>query len=150
MRAAREHARVASESVRRRRRAPPSGRCAITWMPLAQAVLDHAAQKTAVVPDAELDLHRGNLGDLPGLLDLRHVDVAQADLLDQSVASKAGQRADARRQRRSRIGRMELIELDALDAERPAARLARGNERSGASVFDPVALRTRQTAFRRD
>ena len=114
------------------------------------AVLDDPAQKAAIVPDAQLDLHRSNVGDLPGLFDLRHVDVAQADLLDQSVASKSGQGSDARRQRRSGIGRMELIELDALDAESPAARFASGNERSCASVFDPVTLRSGQTAFRRD
>ena len=97
-------------------------------MPLARQYSDDAAQKAVVVPHAQLDLHRSYLGDLLRLLDLRHVDVAQPDAFDPAIALERGQCADARRQRRSRIGCVQLIQLDALDAERPPARLARGDQ----------------------
>ena len=141
---------VASESVRRRRRAPPSGRCAITWMPFARQYWTTPLRRppscqtlSSICTEAISVICRASSI-------CADVDVAQTDLLDQAVASEGGQRADARGQRRSRIGRMELIQLDALDAERPAARFAGGTRCSCASVFDPVALRSGQAAFRRD
>ena len=93
---------------------------------------------SGVVPDAQLDLHGGDLGDASGLLDLSDVDVAEADVLDQAVALQRGERAHAGRERRSRIGRVKLIQIDAVDAERAPARLARGDEVAGAAVGDPA------------
>ena len=105
------------------------------------AVLGHAAQDVVVLPDAQLDLHRGDLGDAPRLLDLADGDIAEADRLDAPVPLQRRQRADARRQRRSRIEGMELIEMDALDAERAAARVAGGGEVLRPAVGCPAPVR---------
>ena len=113
------------------------------------AVLGHAAQNAVVVPDAQLGLDGGNLGDAPRLLDLSDVHIAETDRLDQAVAFQRGERPDAGRERRSRVGRMELIEMDAIDAERAPAGLARGDEMTRPPVRDPAALRTCETALGR-
>lgn len=51
-------------------------------------VLGYAAQKVVVVPDAQLHLDRGDLGDAPCLLDLTDRHIAETDRVDQPVAFK--------------------------------------------------------------
>ena len=82
------------------------------------AISDHAAEDRVVAPHAELDLNGRDRRDGARLFDLADGDVAQADRLDEPVASQFLERPDARRQRRARIGRVQLVELDALDTER--------------------------------
>jgi len=112
-----------------------------------EAILDHAAEDRVVAPHAELDLDGRDRRDGARLLDLPDVDVAQANRLDEPVAPQCLERTGARRQRRARIGRVQLIEVDAIDAERPPARLARGDEMARTAIGDPASLRTSQTAL---
>ena len=113
------------------------------------AVSDHAAEDRVVTPHAELDLNGRDRRDGARLFDLADGDVAQADRLDEPVASQLLERPDARRQRRARIGRVQLIELDALDAERLAACPAGVGEVARAAVRNPQAARTRHAALGR-
>ena len=99
------------------------------------------------MPRAQLDLHGRNVGELPGFLDLADVDVAQSDAIDVAVALQRRQRADARGERRSRVRRVELVEVDALDAERPPARLAGLDQMARPSVRLPRAVRPRESAL---
>ena len=105
---------------------------------------------TALLPDAQLDLHRRDPGDLPRLFDLSHGHVAEADRLDMAVALQRVQRANAGGQRNPRIRRMELVKVDAVNAERPAAGLARGRQVPRATVGGPPPFRPGQAAFRGD
>ena len=109
--------------------------------------LGDAAQDAFVVPDAELHLHGGDLGDPPGLFDLSHRDVTEADARDQAVALQPGERPHAGRERRTRIGRVQLIQIDPIDAEGAPARLARRNEVPRTAVRDPLSPRAGQAAF---
>ena len=113
------------------------GRCSSSTTPLRDVV---------VLPDAQLHLHRGDLGDAPGLLDLSDGHVAEADRLDEPVALQRVERADARRERSSRIGRVQLVEVNALDAERAPAGLARGA--SGGARGHPAPSRLRAASGR--
>ena len=109
-------------------------------MPFATQYSATPLRIAVVVPDAQLDLHGGDLRDAPRFLDLSDVHVAETDRLDQR--RRVSERASARTlvdKRRSRIGRVELIEMDAVDAERAPAGLARGDEMTRAPVRDPVA-----------
>ena len=117
---------------------------------VGDAVLGHAAQKAVVVPDAQLHLHRGNVGDPSRLLDLSDGHVAEANVLDRPVALQRGERAHAGCERRSRVRRVKLIQMDPFDAEGAPAGLARGEEVTRAAVRDPVSLRAGQAAFRGD
>ena len=112
---------VGSVIVRRRRAGPPSGRYARSRSRWARQVLGHTAENVLVVPDAQLDLDRVDLGDPSRFLDLADRHVAETDRVDEAVAFQGRQRADARRQRCSRIRRVQLIQMDALDAERAPA-----------------------------
>ena len=105
------------------------------------AVLGHAVQKVLVLPDAQLDLNRRDLGDVPGLLDLADVHIAEANRLDVPIPLERRERADAGRERRSRIGGVQLIQVDALDAERAPARLAGGDRGAAPARRLPTARR---------
>jgi hypothetical protein len=66
-----------------------------------------------IVPDAQLDLHRIDLGESSRFIDLPDRDVAEADRADETVAFQLPERADARGERRSWIGSVELVEVQA-------------------------------------
>ena len=114
---------------------------------VGDAVLGHSAQKAVVVPDAQLHLHRGNVGDASRLLDLSDVHVAETDVFDRAIALQRGERAHAGRERRSRVRGVKLIQMDPFDAEGAPAGLAGGEEVTRAAVRDPVSLRPGQAAF---
>ena len=108
---------------------------------------DDAAQDRGIVPDAELDLNGGDLGDASRFFDLADGDVGQADAGDQAIAFQRGEGPDARRQRRARIRHVQLIERDAIDAERTTASFARcrkcfarpsGSQRPSGRVMPPL------------
>ena len=111
------------------------------------AVLHHAVQQVLVVPDAQLHLHCGDLGDAPGLLDLADVDVAQAHTLDEALVLQRGERSHAGGERRPRIRRVELIEIDAISSQRPQAGFAGGTQVTRPSVRYPISLRPSQASF---
>ena len=69
-----------------------------------ETVADNPAQHARVVPQAQLDLHRGDLGDAPGFLDLSDGNVTQPDGVDQTAPRQRVQGTDARGQRYARIG----------------------------------------------
>ncbi len=111
------------------------------------AVLGHAVQDVVVLPDAQLDLNRRDLGDASGLFDLTDVHIAEANRLDVPVPFERRERADAGCERRSRIGGVQLVQVDALDAERPPARLAGCDEVSRPPVGCPPAVGPRESTF---
>ena len=117
---------------------------------MRDAVLDDAAQQVVVVPDAQLDLHGGDVGDAARLFDLPDGHVAESDVRDQALILQRGERADARGERRSRIGRVKLIEIDPLDLERAKAGFAGGAKVACAPVGDPFAIGPGQPALRGD
>ncbi len=116
---------------------------------MREAACDHPVQDVVVLPDAQFHLHRRDLGDAPGLLDLSDVHVAQTDRVDVAIALQGVERAHARRERHTWIRRVQLVEVNAIDAERAAAGLARGGQVARPAVRHPAALRTCKTAFGR-
>jgi hypothetical protein len=111
------------------------------------AELDDAAQHVVVVPQAQLDLHRVDVGDLPRLFNLADRHVAQADAGDQAAAPQAVQGAHARRERHARIRRVQLIEVDPVDAQRAQAGFARRRQGPGAAVSCPAPFGSSQAAL---
>src|ERR1043165_10149969 len=95
---------------------------------VVDAVLGDAARDVVVAPGIDLDLNGRDLDDAPRLFDLSDSDVAEADVLDESVALQRGERTHARRQRCARVDCVKLIEGDSLCSQRPHTRLARGAE----------------------
>ena len=92
---------------------------------MGEAVLDDSTQDAAVVPQAQLDLHRSDVGDPAGFLNLPDGDVAQPHCLDQAAPHQRVQGADAGGQRHAWIRRVKLVERNPLEAQRTQARLAR-------------------------
>ena len=117
---------------------------------IRRAVLGDAAQDVAVVPDAQLDLHGRDVGDVPRFLDLSDGHVAEANLFDEAITLQRGQRPHARGQRRPWIRCVQLIQGNPVGAECPQAGFARRAQMTGASVRNPAAVRARQAAFGRD
>ena len=91
---------------------------------IGEAVLDDATEDAAVVPQAQLDLHRRDVGDATGFLNLPDGDIAEPDCLDQAAPRQRVQGADAGGQRDPRIRRVKLVERNPLEPQRPQARLA--------------------------
>ena len=67
--------------------------------PVLEAVARNAAQKVLVMPQAQLDLNRFDLGDAPRFFDLSHGHVAEADGADAAVTLERGERTNAGRKR---------------------------------------------------
>jgi hypothetical protein len=114
------------------------------------AVGGNTAQEVMVVPDAQLDLDRIDLGKTPRLLDLSDRHVAETNLLNQAVSLQSGQRADAGRERNPRIRNVQLVEIDAVDAERHATPAARLDEMFRAAIRFPSAVRPPEAALGRN
>ena len=49
-------------------------------------MIDDAAEKVAVVPEVQLDLHCGDVSNPPRFLELADRDVAEADAVNHSAA----------------------------------------------------------------
>ena len=109
--------------------------------------LHDSVQHGGVVPETELDLHRRDLRDSAGLLDLADVHVAEADTLDEPVVPERSERTHARRERRPRVGRVKLVQMNTVHAERAQAGFARGAQMPAPSVRYPLALRSSQASF---
>ena len=86
---------------------------------------DNPAQHAGVVPQAQLDLYRGDLGDAARFLDLSDGDIAQPDGFDQAAPRQRVQGADAGGQRYARIRRVKLIQRYPVETQSPQARLTR-------------------------
>ena len=108
--------------------------------PVLEAVARNAAQKVLVMPQAQLDLNRVDLGDAPRFFDLPDGHVAEADGADAAVTLEGGERAHAGRKRHARVGAVELIQGDAIDAECTAAGLAGCDQMPGAAVGLPPSI----------
>ena len=104
---------------------------------VCEAVPDDPAQHAAVVPQAQLDLHRSDVGDAAGFLDLSDRDVAQPHRLDQAAPRQRVQRANAGGQRHARIRRVKLVERNPLEPQRAQARFARRRQRPRPAVGFP-------------
>ena len=137
----------ASGFARRARRGSAERRVREQADPVGDAVRRDAAQQVVVVPETQLDLNGVDLGDASGFLNLSDGDVAQTDAGDETVALQRCERAHTGRQRHARVRCVQLIEVDAIDAERPPARLAGGDEMARTAIGDPASLRTSQAAL---
>ena len=114
------------------------------------AAFDDTSAQSPVVEGADRDLDGRDRRELHGLVQLRAVDVADADARDQAVGDEPCERANRRRPRRARIRRVEQVEVDRQPAECLEARLAVGADRLRATVRDPRAIRSRHAALRHD
>ena len=114
------------------------------------AVLQKTRSQGRVVKDAQCDLDRGDVNDVPRLIELLPVDVGHTDSPHHSLAKHPGQSANGSPPRRSLIRCMDEHEVDRKTVERREARFAIREQRAGAAVGYPAATGTRHAALRDD
>src|SRR6185503_11449565 len=117
---------------------------------MRDAILDDPVEHVLVVPDAQLDLHRGDVRDVSSLLDLTHIHIAQTDARGEPLIFQPRECTDARGERHSWIGCVQLVEIDALDAERLQAAFARFAQMTGSAIGHPLAVRSGKSSLRSD
>ena len=118
--------------------------------PGLEATLDDTAAERGVVERAQRNLDRRQRSELERLVELRAIDVGDADARSQPVFADPSERANRRPPRNPRVGSVQQIEVDRQAGERGQARLAVSPEGAGPPVRYPVAARSRHAALRDD
>ena len=107
--------------------------------PGLEAALDDTAAERGVVERAQRNLDRRQRSELERLVELRAIDVGDADARSQPVFVDPSERANRRPPRNSRVGSVQQIEVDRQAGERGQARFAVSPEGAGPPVRYPVA-----------
>ena len=118
--------------------------------PGLEATLDDTAAERGVVERAQRNLDRRQRSELERLVELRAIDVGDADARSQPVFVDPSERANRRPPRNPRVGSVQQIEVDRQAGERGQARFAVSPEGAGPPVRYPVAARSRHAALRDD
>ena len=118
--------------------------------PGLEAALDDTAAERRVVERAQRNLDRRQRSELERLVELRAIDVGDADARSQPVFVDPSERANRRPPRNPRVGSVQQIEVDRQAGERGQARFAVSPEGAGPPVRYPVAARSRHAALRDD
>ena len=139
-----------SRASRDARRGPPSGEWGDHGQTPLRAPFHDLAAERAIVEGAERDLDGRNGGELERLVQLRAVDVRDADPPDEALVREPSEGAHGRPPRRPRVGRVDEVEVDREAVERAEAGLAVRVERLRPAVRDPGAAGPGHASLRHD
>ena len=114
------------------------------------AEVEQPCSHCAVIERAQCHLDGGDLDEVDGLFQPTSIDVREPHAPDRAFVEQACEGAQRRPPGCSRVRRMDEVQVDRQPVQGGEARLAIAENRLGATVRNPAAVRPRHASFGHD